>query len=103
MAEQDFEQLLKYSEPEEPVDFVVNVMQGVRREQRTRRLILWAFGLVGAIFGLIGAIMLSAPLASVFNASAQLPAREAMQAVLFIAGAAAFYTWFMNDDLHLDG
>jgi hypothetical protein len=32
-----------------------------------------------------------------------MPARETMQVVLFIVAAVAFYTWFMNDDMSLEG
>ena len=101
--DRQLETLLKYDNAAPADAFVVDVMQSIRREQRQRKLILWAFGLIGALFGLAGAIMLSDSITRLFTFSLEMPARETMQAVLFIAGAVAFYTWFMNDDMSLDG
>jgi hypothetical protein len=100
------EQLLEYTEAPQPEAFTMDVMRGVRREQRTRKIILWAFGLVGALFGLSGALMLTGPVSALFTFSLAMPAMPAMQtmqATLFIVGAAAFYLWFMNDDFSLGG
>lgn len=94
--------LLEYSEAPQAAAFVMDVMRGVKREQRIRRVILWAFGLVGALFGLMGALMLSDSITRLFTFTVAMPAEETMQVVLFIVAAAAFYTWFMNDDLSLD-
>ena len=96
------ETLLEYSESPQPEAFTMDVMRSVRRERRTRKLILWAFGLVGALFGLAGAVMLSGSITRLFTFTVTIPATETMQVVLFIVAAAAFYTWFMNDDLPLD-
>jgi len=65
-------------------------------------VILWVFGLVGAAFGLAGAVMLSGSISRLFTFTVELPAMETMQVTLFIVGAAAFYLWFMNDDFSLD-
>ena len=100
--DRELEALLEYTEPPQAEAFTMNVMRSVRREQRTRRLILWAFGLVGALFGLAGAVMLSGSIARLFTFTITMPAMETMQMVLFIVAAAAFYIWFMNDDLPLD-
>jgi len=99
--DRELEALLEYSESPQPGAFVMDVMRGVRRERRTRRLILWAFGLVGALFGLAGAVMLSGSIERLFTFTLNMPAMETMQATLFIVGAAAFYLWFMNDDFSL--
>ncbi len=99
--DQELEQLLEYSDTPQAEVFVANVMRGVQREQRTRKLILWAFGLVGTLFGLAGAVMLSDSITRLFTFARIMPAMETMQAVLFIVAAAAFYLWFMNDDLSL--
>ena len=100
--DRELEALLEYTEPPQPEAFTMNVMRSVKREQRTRRLILWAFGLVGALFGLAGAVMLSGSIAHLFTFTITMPATETMQVVLFIVATAAFYIWFMNDDLPLD-
>jgi hypothetical protein len=101
--EQEIERLLGYSDSPEPGTFVVEVMNRVKREQRTRKLILWAFGLIGAMFGLAGAAMLSDSIADLFTFTVTMPATQTAQVVLFIVAAVAFYTWFMNDDLALGG
>ena len=95
------EQLLEYGEAPLPETFTMNVMRGVRREQRTRKIILWCFGLVGALFGITGALMLAGPLSELFTFSLAMPAMQTMQATLFVVGAGAFYLWFMNDDFSL--
>jgi hypothetical protein len=53
------------------------------------------------LFGLVGAVMLSGPIARLFTFSFSLPATETTQFALFIVAAAAFYTWFMNDELSI--
>ena len=100
--DQELETLLEYSESPQPEAFTMDVMRRVKREQRTRKLILWVFGLVGALFGLAGAVMLSGSITRLFTFTVTIPATETMQVVLFIMAAAAFYIWFMNDDLPLD-
>ena len=100
--DRELETLLEYSESPQPEAFTMDVMRKVKSEQRTRKLILWAFGLVGALFGLAGAVMLSDSIPRLFTFTITMPATETMQVVLFIVAAAAFYTWFMNDDLSLD-
>ena len=98
----ELERLLAYTGAPKPEAFVLDVMRSVKREQRFRKLILWVFGLVGAVFGLAGAVMLSGSISRLFTFTVDLPATETMQATLFIVGAAAFYLWFMNDDFSLD-
>lgn len=96
------EQLLTYQEspPADSNLFTVGVMQQVRKEQRTRRLILILFGTIGALFGLIGASMLAGAISWVFTEA--LSPMLAMQLVLFFVAASSFYIWIMNDDLALE-
>lgn len=99
--DQELGQLLAYHHEPESSDFVANVMHDVQRERLLRRVILWAFGLVGAAFGLFGAVMLSDSITRLFSFSFSLPPMETMQVALAVVAAAALYTWFMNDDLSL--
>lgn len=101
LLDRELENLLQYTEAPQAGVFVMDMMRRVRREQRTRRVILWAFGAVGALFGLSGAVMLTGPVSKLFTISLAIPGMETMQATLFIVGAAAFYLWCMNDDLSL--
>ncbi|HLF30920.1 MAG TPA: hypothetical protein VI566_07820 [Xanthomonadales bacterium] len=95
---QSLEQLLTFRETLPAEAFVLDVMQRVRREQRRRNIILFAFGLVGAAFGLAGAFLLAGPVAGIFS---KLPVMATMQAVLLAVAALAFYVWSMNEDLGL--
>lgn len=95
------EQLLAYHNKPDSSEFVASVMHDVRREQRTRKVILWAFGLIGALFGVAGAMMLSDSITEMFTFTFSLPAIETTQVVLGLVAAVAFYNWFMNDDFAL--
>ena len=95
------EQMLEYPPVPQAETFTMGVMRGVRRERRIREIILWSFGLVGALFGLSGALMLTGPVSNLFSLNLAMPVMETMQATLFIVGAGAFYLWFMNDDFSL--
>ena len=79
--------------------FVERVMKQVKREQRIRRLILFSFGLIGALFGLAGAMILSGQITWLFTEV--LSGTMTMQLVLFLIAALAFYNWFMDDNLTL--
>ncbi|MBT8058662.1 MAG: hypothetical protein HKP16_04810 [Xanthomonadales bacterium] len=100
MTDQNLERWLEYPELADNDAFVVDVMAGVRKARRLRRLILLLFGLGGALFGVLGAVLLSDPIARLFTG---LPAMGVMQAALFVTAAVSFYLWFMNDDLTLTG
>lgn len=98
---QTLEKLLAYEDQELSDDlFVVDVMRQVQKQRRTRKWILFLFGSIGALFGLFGALMLSNDISRIFTEV--LPATALMQIPLFAAGIAAFYIWFMNDDLTLN-
>ena len=97
-SEQALDRLLATEEPLPEDGFVLDVMLAVRRQRRLRWLILSVCGLVGAAFGLFGALLLSAPISALFQS---LPLTGTMQAVLLACAACAFYVWFMNDDLTL--
>jgi hypothetical protein len=94
----ELDRLLEYRENLSGGTFVLDVMHRLGRERRRRRLILYVFGLIGAAFGVAGAVLLSGPLAAVF---ANLPPMGTLQATLFAVAAVAFYAWFMNEDVDL--
>ena len=75
-------------------------MRKVRSERRARKLILAAFGGIGALFGVAGAAMLSDSISRVFIET--IPAMTLAQLPLFAVGGIAFYLWFMNDDFALN-
>ena len=101
------EQLLAYTETDrgsgsrDDDRFVVGVMQRIGRERRKRQMILLVFGVIGALFGAFGAFLLTDSISKLFTEI--LPGTVMMQAALLIAGIAAFYVWFMGDDLPLEG
>ncbi|MBT8040820.1 MAG: hypothetical protein KJN78_11290 [Gammaproteobacteria bacterium] len=97
------QELLSYPRPPAPGDdpFVADVMRELRAERRRRHVILSAFGGIGAAFGLAGAAMLLDDIAGVFTRD--ISAMALTQGALFLAGAAAFYSWFMNDDWSTGG
>ena len=96
--DEKLEALLAYPATDSSEDlFVVDVMRRVRAERRRRRLILWLFGGIGALFGIAGAAMLSKSISILFTDL--LSMESLMQLPLFAVAAAAFYIWVMNDDL----
>ena len=101
LMDQKLEELLAYpAEKAGETDlFVVDVMRHVAKQRRTRKLILFLFGGIGAIFGLIGALLLSDSISQLLTETVSAVAW--LQIPLFTAGAIAFYAWFMNDDLHV--
>ena len=94
----ELDRLLEFQETLPDDAFVLNVMHRLARERRRRRLILFVFGLIGAAFGLVGAVLLSEPLATLFSG---LPPMGTVQITLFTVAAVAFYAWFMNEDVDL--
>lgn len=100
--DQTLEEILAYPEPSSSNDdlFVIDVMRQVRKDRLTRKLILLIFGGIGAIFGLVGAVMLSESISRIFTET--LSAITLTQLPLFAVAVVAFYTWFMNDDLALN-
>lgn len=98
ISDHELDNLLEFSESLPSDAFVLDVMHRVQREQRSRKVILSLFGLVGAGFGAAGALLLSDPITRLFTS---LPLTGTMQAVLIAAAAVAFYGWIMNEDISL--
>jgi len=63
------EQLLQYTDEQSAEEFVAGVMQRVKREQRIRKAILLVSGIVGALFGLAGAVALSDSITQLFSSA----------------------------------
>ncbi len=89
------DQLLEYHETPETGDFVANVMKGVQRQQRIRRLVLWGLGAVGAAFGVAGVMLLSEPVNRLFSGMEVLPVS------LGVLGAVAVLGWLLHEEVGL--
>ena len=89
------DELLTYHQTPKPDDFVADVMRGIKRQQRIRKLILTATGLVGAVFGAVGMLQLSEAFDRIFSEANMLPV--SMVAVLSVA----FLTWLLHDEAAL--
>ena len=94
----ELDQLLGFHAHLPADDFTLNVMQRVQRERRRRRVILTICGLLGGAFGLVGAVLLSEPIARLFMG---LPLIGTVQATLVVVAAAALYVWMMDEDFTL--
>jgi len=99
IADHQLDRLLEIRESLPADAFVLDVMHRVQRERRRRKLILLTCGVLGAAFGVAGALLLSEPIAHFFS---NLPLTGTMQAVLIAVSAVAFYGWIMNEDISLD-
>ena len=99
LMDQKLEELLAYPEDKagETDLFVVDVMRQVAKQRRTRKLVLFLFGGIGAVFGVIGAALLSGSIGSLLGET--ITPKAWYQLPLFVAGALALYSWIMNDDL----
>jgi len=93
------EQLLQYTDEQSAEEFVAGVMQRVKREQRIRKAILLVSGIVGALFGLAGAVALSDSITQLFTLS--MSATSALPVSLAIIGVLLFLGWLLNDEMTL--
>lgn len=89
------DELLAYHQTPEQDDFVADVMRGIKRQQRIRKLILTATGLIGASFGAVGILKLSDSLGHIFSSANVLQLSTA--AVLTLA----FLTWLLHEEAEL--
>lgn len=86
------DKLLAYHESPEPDEFTARVMRRVHRQRRQRRLILWSTGIVGALFGASGVLLLSEPLARLFMDVGAVPLG------LATVGGAGLLAWLLLDE-----
>jgi hypothetical protein len=98
--EQLFETLLQYADEPPSGDFTAKVVRTIRREQRTRKAILLISGLIGALFGLAGAVALSDSISRFFTLS--LSPTSSFPVGLAILGVLLFLGWLLNDEMNLN-
>jgi hypothetical protein len=87
------DEILKYHETPEDENFLAGVLEGVKHQQRMRKLILSATGLVGAIFGAAGVLMISDSVGQLITDANVLPVSVAL------VGSAAFLAWLFQDEV----
>lgn len=87
------DEILKYNETPEDVDFVAGVIKRVQRKQRMRRLILAVTGLIGASFGALGMLMISDSINQLITDTNVLPVSVAL------VGLVAFMAWLFQDEV----
>jgi len=90
------ESLFEYPEPPQTEAFVDGVMQRVKRAQQTRKFILIGAGLAGALFGVTGAILLSANIGQLITAS--MSTTGPMPVSLAIIATVGFLAWLLADE-----
>jgi len=98
--EQLIESLLQYTDKPPSGEFTATVVRTIRREQRTRKAILLISGLIGALFGLAGAVALSDSISRLFTLS--LSPTSSLPVGLAILGVLLFLGWLLNDELNLN-
>jgi len=87
------DEMLRYHQTPEDDNFMAGVMKRVRQQQRIRRLILTATGMVGACFGAVGILMISDSISRLITDTNVLPASVAL------VGLVAFMAWLFQDEV----
>lgn len=87
------DEILEYHETPQDDNFVAGVIKRVQHQQRVRRLILTATGLVGASFGAVGMLMISDSINRLITATNVLPVSVAL------VGLVAFMAWLFQDEV----
>jgi hypothetical protein len=93
------DELLKYQQTPSDDTFVVDVMKQIKRQQKTRQLILLGSGLVGGLFGVAGATILSGPIARLVEQSAI--GDTALPLGLAAVSAVTFLVWLLQDETRM--
>ena len=90
------DELLEYHQTPSDDTFVVDVMKEIKRQQKTRKLILLGSSVIGGLFGVVGATLLSDSIARLV---AQLASgNAALPLGLAAMSAVAFLTWLLQDE-----
>ena len=93
------DELLKYHQTPASDTFVADVMKGIERQQKTRRLILLGSGVIGGLFGVASAVLLSGSIAGLV---AQLAVGDAALPLgLAAMSVVAFLTWLLQDETRM--
>ena len=87
------DEILEFHETPQDDNFVAGVMKRVRHQQRMRRLILTATGMVGASFGAIGMLLISDSINRLITDTNVLPVSVAL------VGLVAFMAWLFQDEV----
>lgn len=91
------DEILGYHQTPEDDDFVAGVMKRIQHQQRIRRLILAATGMVGASFGAVGLLMISDSINRLIADINVLPVSVAL------VGLVAFMAWLFQDEVSAVG
>jgi len=93
------DELLKYHQTPGPDTFVAEVMKSIQRQQKLRKLIFTGSGLIGGLFGIVGAMLLSDPISRL---TTQLAAGESATTLgLAIMSLVAFLGWLLHDETRM--
>ena len=87
------DEILKYHETPQDDNFVAEVIKGVQRQQRMRKLILATTGMVGASFAAFGVLTISDSINQLITDTNVLPVSVA------VVGLAAFLAWLFQDEV----
>ena len=87
------DEILEYHVTPQDDNFVAGVIKRVQHQQRVRKLILTATGLVGATFGAAGMLMISDSINRLITATNVLPVSVAL------VGLVALLAWLFQDEV----
>ena len=87
------DEILEYHETPEDNNFVAGVIKRVQHQQRMRRLILTATGMIGASFGTVGMLMISDSINRLITDANVLPVSVAL------VGLVALIAWLFQDEV----
>ena len=87
------DEILEFHETPQDDNFVAGVMKRVRHQQRMRRLILTATGMVGASFGAVGILLISDSLNRLITDANVLPVS------VTLVGLVAILAWLFQDEV----
>jgi hypothetical protein len=91
------DEILEYHETPQDNNFVAGVLKRVQHQQRMRRLILIATGMIGASFGAVGMLMISDSINRLITDTNVLPASVAL------VGLVALMAWLFQDEVSAVG